>query len=442
MAVILNKREYESQLAKSRDKRMKWWREARFGMFVHYGLFSQAGGCEWEEALGNYPKEEYEEYANSFDTAPGAPRQWVKLAKNAGAKYVIMTTRHHEGFSLWDSKVNPINSVNYGPHRDLVREFVDACREFDMKVGFYSSLMDWHNPDGWKCMTDPEARRRFLDYIEALNVELLTNYGKLDILWYDVAMPLDGWDAWESVIRNQRLRELQPDIIINNRSLLDEDYGTPEETVEAGTRNWEACMTMNGMTWCYTDENQVGKYNYTSAQILRMLNKCSREGGNLLLNFGPRPDGTVPSDVVGPLKEVGEWLSRNGEAAYGLKKETGSIFSYAKGGNGTAHACGSEDNKTIYLWCWIWRAPTMHLGGYLTAPKKITILNTGEEVEFTHDGARITFKNLSAECPDPLGICVLKMEFDQEVVYKPASRFPQLCMIDPSHSGPVTGTKE
>ena len=221
-----------------------------------------------------------------------------------------MTTRHHEGFSLWDSKANPFNSVNYGPHRDIVREFVDACREFDLKIGFYSSLMDWHHPDGWRCAFDSEARKRFTDYIEALNTELLTNYGKIDILWYDVSCPMESWEGWNSLERNQRLRALQPDIIINNRSCLAEDFGTPEGHIKAEDRDWEACMTFNDISWGYVDAEQALPHAYTAPRILKMLNTCTAGGGNLLLNIGPEPDGSVPKDAIAPLEQVGRWLEK------------------------------------------------------------------------------------------------------------------------------------
>ena len=240
---ILSRSEYEERMAQTRDARMDWWRKARFGMFVHFGLYSLLGRNEWVQVQENIPVDEYALLADRFNPKPGAPREWAKLAKAAGMKYMVMTTRHHEGFSLWDSKANPFNSVNYGPHRDIVREFVDACREFDLKIGFYTSLMDWHHPDGWKCAFDSAARKRFTDYIEALNTELLTQYGKIDILWYDVSRPMESWEGWDSLERNQRLRELQPDIIINNRSKLDEDFGTPEGHITALDRDWEACMT-------------------------------------------------------------------------------------------------------------------------------------------------------------------------------------------------------
>ncbi|MCL1952728.1 MAG: alpha-L-fucosidase, partial [Oscillospiraceae bacterium] len=309
---ILSKPEYEAQTAATRDERMGWWREARFGMFVHYGLYALAGRNEWLQTLENIPIPEYEQFANQFRPKPGAPREWAALAKKAGMKYMVLTTRHHDGFSLWDSKANPYNSVNCGPGRDIVREYVDACREYDLKIGFYTSLMDWHHPDGGRAAQDPAARRRFLDYIEALNTELLTQYGRIDILWYDVAAPMQHHEGWDSVARNQRLRALQPHIIINNRSRLDEDFGTPEGRVEAEDTDWEACMTFNDISWGYIDEKQAQPYAYNAQRIIRMLNTCAMGGGNLLLNIGPAPDGSVPRDAAEPLEKTGQWLRENG----------------------------------------------------------------------------------------------------------------------------------
>lgn len=420
--MILNKTDYEKAIAATRDERMAWWREARFGMFVHFGLYSQLGRMEWAQSTEGIPVSEYEKLADTFAPEPGAPRKWAQLAKKAGMKYMVLTTRHHEGFSLWDSKVNPYNSVNYGPHRDIVREFVDACREFDLKIGFYSSLMDWHHPDGWKCAFDNEARWRFLDYIEALNTELLTNYGKIDILWYDVPQPMNSWEGWDSLARNQRLRALQPDIIINDRSYLEEDFGTPEERITASDRDWEACMTFNDISWGYVDEEQARPYAYTAPRILRMLNTCTKDGGNLLLNIGPRPDGEAPADAIEPLTKVGEWLSRNGEAVYGKKLRGCEMV-----GSGIANPTCSEDGTTIYQWCWIWpKGGTMTFGGFLDAPKSVSILETGEKLAFEHDGQRIILKGLPEKCPDPIGVTVIKMEFDHVPEFHKFSRYPQM----------------
>lgn len=419
---LLSRVEYEEQIAKTRDARMDWWRQARFGMFVHYGLYSQVGRHEWLQTQENWPIEEYEKLADSFNPKPGAPREWAALAKKAGMKYMVLTSRHHEGFSLWDSKANPYNSVNYGPKRDIVKEFVDACREYDLKIGFYSTLMDWHHPDSWKAAIDSKARARFNQYILDLNTELLTQYGKIDILWYDVPAPMEHWEGWNSVEINQKLRAIQPHIIINNRSRLDEDFGTPEEHIRAENRDWEACMTFNGISWGYVDSKQAINYSYNAQQIIRMLNRCTAGGGNLLLNIGPTPDGSVPEEAIEPLTTVGEWLNANGKAVYGKMKTVGR----EAGANGV---CGcSYSGNSVYLWNWIWPSGgTMTIGGYKNSPKAIRYVHDGTPVDFEHKGHRIILKNLPETCPAPVaGITVLEMEFDGAPEYCFASYYPQL----------------
>lgn len=423
---ILCKEEYLESIAKTRNDRMSWWREARFGMFVHYGLYSQWGRHEWTQVVENLPSIEYEKLADTFSPKPGAPREWAALAKKAGMKYMVMTTRHHEGFSLWDSKVNPYNSMNFGPKRDIVKEFVDACREFDLKIGFYSSLMDWHHPDSWKCAYDSEARKRFNKYIEDLNTELLTNYGMIDILWYDVSWPMESPEGWNSVEMNQHLRKLQPNIIINNRSQLEEDFSTPEEHVTASDKDWEACMTFNGISWGYMDSAQTANYSFTPHQIIKMLNTCAYGGGNLLLNIGPKPDGSVPEDVIAPLTKVGEWLKENQAAVYGKMIRNKDRRNPSFRGNGVCLA--SRKGNSIYLWNLIWPSEdTMSIGGYITAPKEIRYLTTGEPIEFEHKDHRIILKNLPASPLDVhLGITVIEMVFDEEPRFVFASRYPQL----------------
>lgn len=424
----LTKSEYEQEIARTRDKRMAWWREARFGMFIHFGLYSMMGRHEWAMALENIPVNEYEKLAGTFLLKKGAPREWAALAQKAGMKYMVMTTRHHDGFSLWDSRANPYNSVNYGPRRDIVREFVDACREFGLGIGFYSSMMDWHHPDGWRCAFDTGARMRFTRYISDLNTELLTNYGKIDILWYDVALPIETWEGWDSLERNRHMRELQPGIIINDRSHLPEDFGTPEEHIigdNTADRDWEACMTFNGISWGYVDSAQAAHYSYSAQQIIKMLKDCAGGGGNLLLNIGPAPDGSVPVEVVEALTTVGNWLRENRKAVYGklIKNKAGNgLF----GGNGV---CGSSfDGKSVYLWNLIWPASgEMCIGGYMSSPKAVRLLKDGTPIEFEHKGHRILLKNLPKEAPDKIaGITVIEMEFDETPKYMFASYYPQL----------------
>ena len=417
----LSKPEYERMVAQTHEKRIVWWRQAKFGMFVHYGLYSVLGRHEWAQVDENFPPEEYAKLADKFAYQSGCAEKWVRLAKESGMKYMVLTTRHHEGFSLWDSKVNPFNSVNYGPHIDVVREFVDACRKYGMRIGFYSSLMDWHNPDAFNCMTDEDAHRRFLDYIFELNKELLTNYGKIDILWYDVPRPMDSAEGWDSVRRNQIFRQLQPDILINNRSYLDEDFGTPEGSIVPMERDWEACMTFNGISWGYVNSDYAAAYSYTPQRILTMLNTCVECGGNLLLNIGPKADGSIPEEVIDPLTRVGGWLRENGESVYGLPRVERQI-----GGNGLTYE--TQNGNVIYLWNRIWTGESqLGIGGYVVPPEKITLLSTGEELEFEALEHRLIIKNLPHECPDKnAGVAVFKLEFKDTPQYIYASRYPQL----------------
>jgi len=426
MTNLVSRPEYEERTAASRDGRMAWWREARFGMFVHYGLYSVLGRHEWAMAGENWPVKDYEKLADKFLPRPGAPREWAKLAKAAGMKYMVLTSRHHEGFSLWDSKANPYNSVNYGCKRDIVREFVDACREFGLRIGFYSSLMDWHHPDGGRAAYDSAARKRFTDYIYALNEELLTNYGKIDILWFDVSRPMETFEGWNSLEMNQRLRAIQPDIIINNRSKLDEDFGTPEERVtpEPG-RDWEACMTFNGLSWGYIDSKQAAPYSYNPQRILRMLATCANGGGNLLLNIGPAPDGSVPPEAVEPLNAVGKWLEKNGDAVYG------KLYNF-NGIRGIGNRLGTLSRKgsTVYVWNWIWPAgDELIVSGLAGKLKSARITATGQNLPFTQEKYRIIMRNLPPEGKDPVaGVAVVTLEFEGELSLVPYASQPPLCL--------------
>ncbi len=419
----LSRYEYEKMTAQTRDERMSWFREARFGMFIHYGLFSALGTGEWSQANENYTVAEYEALTARFAPKEGCAREWCELAKRSGAKYVVLTTRHHEGFSLWDSKVNPYNSMNVCG-RDIVREFCEACREFDLKIGLYSSLMDWHREDGWRCAYDREARESFLDYIEALNTELLTNYGKIDILWYDVSCPMNDEQGWDSVARNAKMRELQPHIIINNRSSLPEDFDTPEQAIHPSPRDWEACMTLTRLGWGYVDEEQALPFMISAKQIVRDMHMCTCGGGNLLLNIAPAPDGSVTSATRERMEQVGQWLLVNGAAAYGKKFRTGPVYS----ANTLTAVSADEDCKTFYLWNWVWpKNGELRFGGYIDSPTRISYLATGEEIDFTHDGHRIILHGLPKEAPDKmLGVTVLKMEFAEKPRHVFRSYYPQI----------------
>ncbi|MCE5326239.1 MAG: alpha-L-fucosidase [Planctomycetaceae bacterium] len=405
--MALSKKKYLDSVAASRPKRMKWWTEARYGMFVHWGLYAQLERNEWVWAIENIPKEEYEKLADTFKPKPRAPREWAKLAKESGMKYMVLTTKHHEGFCLWDTKLTDFNAAKRGPKRDLVKEYVDACREFGLKIGFYYSLMDWHHPDGATCAHDEKARRRFIDYTQGLVRELMTNYGKIDILWYDVSCPLQSPEKWESVKINTMVRELQPHILINDRSQIPEDFSTPEGSVRAAEagRGWEACMTFNHVSWGYM--RAAAHDTHRSRDILQMLHTCCSGQGNLLLNIGPAPDGSVPKEAFEPLRTVGKWIAKNKEAFYG---------NFDRPNIGWTSACcaHTQKGKTIYAWVKHWPGAELPLAGFRTKLLRASFMD-GKKIAFTQDmkQERIVLKGLPKECPDKLSTetVLIKLDF-------------------------------
>ena len=399
----MNDAEYFKMVEETRPRRIKWWQEARFGMFIHWGLYSQLGRHEWVMNRERIPIKEYEKLADSWHPKERPAREWAKLAKQAGMKYMVLTTKHHEGFCLWDTKQTDYNAVKHGPGRDLVREYVEACREFGLKVGFYYSLMDWHHPDGALCAKDEKARRRFLDFTQGCVRELCTNYGKLDILWYDVSWPLRPAEQWESVKMSAMARELQPDIIINNRSQLDEDFGTPEEhvTAESAGRNWEACMTFNG-SWGY----MPSAIDWRSVrEVIGMLRTAAGGQGNLLLNIGPKPDGSVPEEAYERLIPLGQWVEKNGEAMYGTMDRADGTMDWMATGQFTIKG------NTAYFWCSRWPGKELVIGGLLCKVKEASLLATGEPIAFEQTENRLILKGLPETNPDKIaGVSVIKLE--------------------------------
>jgi alpha-L-fucosidase len=395
--------EYIRQVDATRPQRIAWWQEARFGMFVHWGLYAQLGRHEWVMNRERIPVAEYEKLAATWHPIERPARAWAKLASQSGMKYMVMTTKHHEGFCLWDTKQTDYNAAKCGPGRDLVREYVEACREYGLKIGFYYSLMDWHHPDGARCAVDEAARRRFMDFSDGCVRELMTNYGKIDILWYDVSWPLSSPELWESARRNAMVRELQPHILINNRSQLDEDFGTPEEhvTAEQAGRNWEACMTFNG-SWGYMPSAIDW---HSSRQVVFMLRIATAGQGNLLLNIGPKPDGSIPEQAFDRLGPVGEWLAGNGEAVYGQVERADGRMEWLPTGYWTIKG------NNAYFWADKWPGGELTIGGLQVGVRRASFLATGEEVEFEQVPDRLILKGLPASSPDKLvGMTVIKLE--------------------------------
>jgi alpha-L-fucosidase len=232
---------------------------------------------------------------------------------------------------------------------------------------------------------------------------------------------MTSWEGWDSLERNQMVRELQPDIIINNRSHLDEDFGTPEEHITAMDRDWEACMTFNGISWGYVDSQQALPYSYNAQRIIKMLQTVTVGGGNLLLNIGPTPDGSVPPEAVEPLTTVGRWLAENGQAVFGQKKKFSTWPASGVGGL-------SFDGSCIYLWNWIWPANgEMALGGFVSPVRSVRLVKDGTPIAFEQRGHRILLKNLPATPPDAhAGITVLELAFEGDPEFHHASYYPQL----------------
>jgi alpha-L-fucosidase len=371
-----------------RARRMQWWNEARFGMFIHWGLYSVLGRHEWVMENEGIPVVEYAPLAKQFKPQPNAARAWAKLAKQAGQKYMVMTTKHHEGFCNFNSKLTDYCAPKQGPGRDLVAEYVEAARAEGLRVGFYYSLMDWHHPDGARCAQDEAARKRFVDYTHGLIRELLTNYGKVDVLWYDVSWPLDA-AGWESERMSKMVFELQPDIIVNNRNKLPGDFSTPEQhiTAETGGRAWETCMTLND-SWGFQSADDAWK---TSKQVIRNLISCTRDSGNYLLNIGPKPDGSIPEESARIMTEVGQWMQRNGQTIYGSDQcqvRRNNYASFTRKGN------------TLYMHVHFWPGDTVAMSGLMTGVKSARLLASDKKVQFEQDKFRVRFAGLPTTPPD------------------------------------------
>ncbi len=360
---------------------MNWFNDARFGMFVHYGVYSAIGKGEWAANRERISFKEYKKLAENFKAENYNPGEWAKIAKEAGMKYMVLTTRHHDGYALFDTITTDFNAVKIGPQKDLVREYVEAVRAEGLKVGLYFSPADWYNenypgayfrdwPTNW---VDEEKRKLFVKYYTQQLRELMTNYGKIDILWYDgcIPKPLDG----EAV--NKMVKELQPDILINSRNGEPYDFVVSEQTVMAPQKDipWEACMTLND-NWGYCDDD----FNYKSVkEVIKLLLKAASEGGNLLLNVGPKPDGTIPEQSVEILKQIGRWMKINGESVYGTERT-----SFPWGGYYTL------TYKKPYLYLHLLNAvDEICLAHFTNKAKRVVCLSTGKPAEFRQDNERL-----------------------------------------------------
>ncbi len=327
-----------------KETRMKWWTDARFGMFIHWGLYALPARHEWVKNHERLTNEAYQKYFDHFNPDQFRPAEWAKKAKAAGMKYAVLTTKHHEGFCLFDSKYTDYKATNTQAKRDLVKEFVDAFRAEGIKIGFYYSLIDWHHPDFTidgvhprrqpKDNNDPayyenlnkgKEMSRYRAYLKNQITELLTHYGKIDILWLDFSYPGKngkGHDDWGSVDLLKTIRKLQPGIIIDDRMDLKDftdgyDFVTPEQVKPAELlkfkgKYWETCQTFSG-SWGYHRDENTWK---TQHQLLDLLITSTANGGNLILNVGPTARGEFDYRANRALDSLGYWMHANDQSVY------------------------------------------------------------------------------------------------------------------------------
>jgi len=330
--------------------RTEWWRQSRFGMFIHFGAYAVPARGEWVKSNEKLTTDQYQKYIDTFNPVDFDAKKWAKEAKAAGMKYAVLTAKHHDGFCLFDSKLTDYKISKQFNGRDVVREFLDAFRAEGLKVGLYYSIIDWHHPDYPNVGNHPQREDKeygkrtfvwnnYLKYMHGQVEELVKNYGKLDIMWFDFSFDEYTGEKWKANELVKMIRKNQPSIILDNRLQTNEgtsskqrligelgDFETPEQGIPdaplldkyGNPIPWETCMTMNNV-WGY---NQFDK-NWKSPELLiNCLVNCVSKNGNMLLNVGPDARGNFPPDCTRILSEVGKWMDKNGESIYGCGAST------------------------------------------------------------------------------------------------------------------------
>lgn len=337
-------------IIQERTERTQWFLQDRFGMFIHWGLYAIPARGEWVRSVERISVEDYQTYYDEFNPVRYDPKAWARAAKQAGMKYAVLTAKHHDGFCLFDSALTEYKSTNTQAGRDLVREFIEAFRAEGLKVGLYYSLIDWHHEDypaygdrihpmrdNENYTRNPETFDRYLQYMHGQVRELLTNYGKLDVMWFDFSYDRMKGETWKATELMAMIRSLQPHIIVDNR--LDAsgeeggtiftknplsysgDFASPEQIIppqgvtddECNSLPWEACITLNN-NWGYAAQDFQYK---SSTTLIRKLIECVSKNGNLLLNVGPNALGEIPKESLDILAEIGDWVQKNGDSIYG-----------------------------------------------------------------------------------------------------------------------------
>ncbi len=387
-----------------KTQRMKWWTDARFGMFIHWGLYALPARHEWVKNAERLTNEQYQKYFETFNPDMYDPHEWAKMAKAAGMKYVVLTAKHHEGFCLFDSKFTDYKATNTPYGKDLIKEYVEAFRAEGLKVGFYYSLIDWHHPDYTIDSNHPQRQTsdtayarlnkgkdmsKYREYMKNQVRELLTNYGEISVIWFDFSFPGKngkGRADWDSENLIKLARSLQPGIIVDDRLDLKDveggwDFVSPEQVKVAkwpeynGKRvPWETCQTFSGSWGYYRDENTWK----SPAQLLELLIESVSKGGNLLLNVGPTARGVFDYRAQDRLKAMGEWMKYNGRSVYGCTEAPAGFTAPAN----TLLTYNPVTNR-LYI----------HLLAYPMGSLNLTnMADKVKYIQFLHDASEIRFR--------------------------------------------------
>lgn len=414
----------------------EWFKKAKLGIFIHYGIYAVGDVSEsWSFHNGNISYEDYMKQCEGFTASNYDPKAWAELFKKAGAQYVVMTSKHHDGVALFDTKYSDLNVVKKTPAgKDLVKGYTDAVREAGMKVGIYFSLIDWSDPryrsvypegedpkDHLKDVfatpaggpEDPEKWEEFLKFNNDQLHELMTNYGKIDLLWFD-----GDWERsakqWKAKEFKAYLESMNPEVIVNSRLQGYGDYETPEQGIPLrGPEGvWEFCTTIN-TSWGYRPSDNDYK---TSKQIIRMFCDCLTLGGKMLLDVGPKEDGTLDERQVKILEDLGTFIHDNEEAIY--ETEKGISYDHFLGGSTL-----SADKKVLYLFVYDKPSENLCVKGIKTPVKKVSVLHTGENLSFSYTGS-LPWSGIPGTLwiradqmkEHPL-VTVLKVELDGEITF-------------------------
>ena len=419
-----------------------WFTHDRFGMFLHWGLYALPARHEWVKTRERMTDADYDRYFRRFDPDLFDPRDWARQAKAAGMRYAVLTTKHHDGFCLFDSQYTDYKATNTPAGRDLVREFVDAFRAEGLRVGFYYSLLDWHHPDftidvHHPRRDDPDARAqnegrcmaRYCEYMRNQVRELLTGYGKIDILWFDFSYPEQcgtgsrawmqgkGAEDWEAESLISLARSLQPGILIDNRTGLEQDIWTPEQYQlgdwlrhpETGERVvWEACQTFSGSWGYYRDETSWK----SPGQLIRMLVNTVSAGGNLLMNVGPTARGCFDRRASEALDVFADWMKYNSRSIYGCTMAEPDLLAACPR---DCRMTQSQDGKRLYLHLFAYPFSHLELRGLAGRVEYAQFLQDASELRFTE--GRVDHFSLGAAAADDLLVLELPVQ-------KPAGEVP------------------